>query len=109
MEFADIQKRCYEQAKDAGWWDGPFEFGTKIALIHSELSEALEEYRDDRGLNETYWLDGGKPHGVPTELADTVIRILDLCGYLGLDLEHIIKGKLDYNLTRSHRHGGKRA
>jgi hypothetical protein len=79
----------------------------KIALVHSELSEAVEEIRN--GNPEIYWSPEGKPEGVGIELADAVIRILDLAGALGYNLEHCMSIKHDYNTTRPHRHGGKLA
>lgn len=82
--------------------------GAKIALMHSELSEALEEIRDGRDVNEIYYSDSGKPEGYPIELADTVIRALDHAGMLGIDLGAAIKLKLEYNATRGKMHGGKR-
>jgi NTP pyrophosphatase (non-canonical NTP hydrolase) len=48
-----------------------------------------------------------KPEGVPIELADCIIRILDYCGHAGIDIEQAIKIKHEYNKTRPHRHGGK--
>jgi len=51
--------------------------------------------------------ENGKPEGVASELADTVIRICDLAGMLGLDLGKAIVEKMVYNETRPHRHGGK--
>ena len=50
-----------------------------------------------------------KPEGIPIELADVIIRVLDLCGRYGIDIEAAIREKHAYNLTREHRHGGKKA
>ncbi len=85
-------------------------FGEEIALFHSELSEALEEHRDGRRLDEVYFNPDKptKPEGIPIELADTVIRILAFCGAHDIDLEDAIDQKIAYNLTRPKRHGGKK-
>lgn len=80
-------------------------FGAMMALIHSEVSEALEAYRD-HGLEATTRADG-KPEGVASELADVLIRVADVCGFLDIDLEAAIVEKMAFNLTRPHRHGGK--
>jgi NTP pyrophosphatase (non-canonical NTP hydrolase) len=50
-----------------------------------------------------------KPEGVPSELADVVIRALDAADAWGIDLGAVIEEKLAYNATRGHRHGGKTA
>lgn len=50
-----------------------------------------------------------KPEGIPTELADIIIRVLDVCAYLGIDIEDAIADKMNYNEHRPHRHGGKRS
>lgn len=97
---------AHRNAIDKGWYDEPRAFGESIALMHSELSEALEDYRDGKGFTEI-WFEGDKPCGIPTELADTIIRIFDLCGHLEIDLEAAILQKMAYNATRPHRHGGK--
>jgi NTP pyrophosphatase (non-canonical NTP hydrolase) len=85
-------------------------FGELLALVHSELSEALEGHR--KGL-----MDDKLPHRkmVEVELADAVIRILDMCGGYGLDLEGAYQEKMAYNAsrvdhTREHRlaEGGKK-
>lgn len=70
-------------------------FGEMIALMHSELSEALEADRKDL-------MDDKLPHrrGVEVELADAVIRIMDTAAGLGLDLGGAIAEKLNYNATR---------
>jgi NTP pyrophosphatase (non-canonical NTP hydrolase) len=105
---------CYKIAKDHGWWDdssAPINFPEKLALIHSEVSEALEEYRNpEHPIGELYFVgDNKKPEGVPAELADVLIRIFDLCGHYGIDLENAVYQKMLYNTSRPFRHGGKRA
>lgn len=76
-------------------------------VYHSELSEALEDYRNGFAAAQIYYGDRQKPCGVPIELADVLIRIGDLCGYFGIDLEQAVKEKLQYNKGRPYRHGGK--
>ena len=79
----------------------------KLALITSEVSEALEELRDGNDVRQVYY-NGTKPEGFPTELADVVIRAYDLAHMVGIDLDSEIERKLVYNATRGHMHGGKR-
>lgn len=90
-----LQDVCYSLAKDAGWHDKPREDGTMIALIHSEISEALEGIRKD--LNDDH-LTSRKM--VEVELADAVIRIMDYAGSRGLDVAGAIVDKLEYNQQR---------
>lgn len=99
-------QEAHENAINKGWYEEPRTFGEVIALMHSELSEALEDYRSGKGFKEIYY-EGAKPCGIPVELADVVIRIFDTCGHLGIDLEEAIRTKMAYNATRPVRHGGK--
>lgn len=82
-----------------GFWDYD-NFGEKIALIHSEVSEALEAHR--KGLESDH-LPGFS--GVAEELADAVIRICDLAGRMGVPLGDAIIAKSLFNLTHDHKHG----
>lgn len=121
LSLAQVVARAHANSKDKGWWDGVADptatVPEKLALIHSEVSEALEDYRDGKMEAKYEGLAGGqirgpqappfKPVGFPSEMADIVIRVADLCGALGIDLEKAVSEKLTYNSTRPHRHGGK--
>lgn len=109
--FNQLQADIHNNAKAHGWWDTDRTFGEVIALAHSELSEALEEHRTHKQPAETYYsfdAEGNKkPEGIPAELADCVIRIMDYCGRTGINLAAAILEKHAYNKTRPHKHGGK--
>lgn len=163
-----LAERINATARSKGWWFGeevtgrddrgeftvtvPRSPGTVLALVHSEVSEALEEWRDGNSLDNIHWTfktkpdskgqvefaDGrmfliapdlgrwpltmpgdmallrefgvdAKPEGVPIELSDVIIRVLDACHEWGIDIDQAMKIKMDYNEHRPHRHGGKRA
>lgn len=88
----------------------------KLLLAISEICEAQEELRDGHGINEIYYIsegtvknqlntNNGKPCGFPTEIADAIIRLLDICGKFEIDIEAIIELKLAYNKSRPAKHG----
>lgn len=103
-------------------------YTSRLALIVTEAAEAIEELRNGRAVDETYYLYGDgteaeargnrpasvdpldkprKPEGVPSELADIVIRAFDFADEAGIDLAAIIDEKIAYNATRARMHGRK--
>lgn len=104
-QLSQLAKQIHDQNVKVGWWDECEGYGgkipdkyfipTKIALMHSELSEALEGQRKslmDDHLPQYPMQD--------VEYADTIIRILDVCGYNNCDIGQIILDKIAYNATR---------
>lgn len=137
MDIKQLVLEAHQTSNEKGWWATPPSFPESLALVHSELSEALEDYRNGRPVQQLYYqakneagewvdvayvyLDGQvhrqsndydisslKPCGPASELADVVIRVADLCGYYGIDLEQVLRLKMAYNRERLYRHGGKK-
>ena len=110
MKINELVQKSFLNAKEHGWHDQPRTVGDLICLMHSELSEALEEYRNGKLPNEVYFNESkpDKPEGIPIELADTIIRIFDFCGLHNIDLEHALTIKMEYNKNRPYRHGNKK-
>lgn len=128
--FNELAWEIHENAMAHGWWEENRTFPEILALCHSELSEALEEYRNghpmvycdnpdceifrSRSTSEYtccnvcgFQDEKAKPEGVAVEMADCIIRILDWAGAEGIDMDAVIRAKMDYNKTRPYKHGGK--
>ena len=92
-----LMNLCHSEASGAGWWDEVTTetIPAKLCLIHSEVSEAMEGHRKD--LMDSHLPD--RP-AIEVELADAIIRIYDLGGYLGMDLGGAIRDKILYNRER---------
>lgn len=107
MAWDELQEDIHQNAVEHGWWEEERSLPEILALIHSEVSEVLEEYRNGHKPTETYYSEGGKPEGIPSELADIIIRVLDYAGYAHIDMWSAMRDKMTYNRTRPYRHGGK--
>ena len=130
MNLTEISKSVHEGNIKRGFYDNPPEFGTIIALIHSELSEALEAHRKKHYANLLYFekrlaeVQGSfqgtdeefKPvykklyeeyikDSIEPEFAGTFIRLMDACGFLNIDIQKFVDYELRYNATRPFKHG----
>jgi len=115
----ELRDKIHENAKAHGFYDDEkVNIPEKLMLIVSELGEAMEAYRnnynadwegyasliersieDKNGAFERLIKDSFED-----ELADTIIRLLDLCGYMKIDIEKHIELKMKYNETRPYKH-----
>ena len=102
----------HKGARDRGWYDGELDeksilrITSMLCLMHSEISEALEDVR--AGRMELSFDEKGKPIGFPSELADVIIRVLDTAEWLGIDMDRMVTVKNEFNETRPYKHGGKK-
>ena len=123
-----LSQEIHENAKSKGFFDSEKNIGEMLCLIHSEVSEALEadrksHYADvsniqlkgmaDSNFGHAYQYDDifklgfeeDVKNSFEDELADVIIRVLDLCAFKGIDIESHIKAKMRYNSMREHKHG----
>jgi hypothetical protein len=109
MTIKEWQRKAWLNAESKGFHDQRRSIPEALCLIHSEVSEALECYRDGAMVTSINVDDKpGKPEGFASELADIAIRLFDTAEECGVDLEHEIEIKHQYNVTRPHLHGGKK-
>ncbi|MCH7718497.1 MAG: hypothetical protein IIB21_03410 [Chloroflexi bacterium] len=89
---------CYAGSKAKGFWNAERNGGEMLMLTVSELGEAIEAHRTGKlGLEEKDTFED--------ELADTAIRLFDMCGGLGIDLEKQMVWKMGFNKSREQKHG----
>lgn len=117
----NLAVQIHANAKSKGFYDSEKNIGEMLCLIHSEVSEAMEADRKDRyattsivGINgwvkDVDFLRAYKEKVKDTfeaELADIMIRVMDLAAFKGIDLEQFIKANMRNNSLRPHKHGKK--
>jgi hypothetical protein len=146
MTLNQIAQAAHANARAKGFWDDCLtgdvlsrgkviaKVPEKLCLVHSEVSEALEDFREGKmetmvyGHGNVWHCFGGhpveqipvriltcpkcggkmKPTGFPSELADILIRVLEFGAALGIDMDREVEMKMAYNATRPVKHGGKR-
>jgi NTP pyrophosphatase (non-canonical NTP hydrolase) len=126
MQINEMSRKAWSIAASKGWWDfaarevadgdapclpgltmTPTEVTAQLALVMTEASEAIECVRDGDYAPRLSTEKPGKPEGLPSELADIVIRVGQLAHAMGIDLEEAIRVKMEHNAVRVHRHGGR--
>jgi len=102
----DLAQAVYNNAEAHGFHETNPDWGNRLLLIVSEIKEAQDELRNGRFPGERYYSQDGKPEGVPSELADVIIRTLDLMVEMGIDnIEDVVSEKIIYNQSRPYKHG----
>jgi len=105
VEFDELAERVHQNAVKKGFWEGlgVHNAGEKIALMHSELSEALEAER--KGNPKSYKIP--EYSNLEEEFADCIIRIMDYAAATGLDVAGAMVAKVVHNEGRPYKHGKK--
>jgi NTP pyrophosphatase (non-canonical NTP hydrolase) len=115
MNIKDLYGEIRAINDEKGWHDNAVSVASMVANLHGEASELWEAYRAGKLHDECDKADKMRAAGTPVltcaeeELADIIIRALDDAYLMGVDIEKALAGKIAFNRTRPHRHGGKLA
>lgn len=96
-----LANQAYTTAKAHGFHEGEINDGQALALIHSEVSEALQALRNGNPSSEHI----ERVQALDEELADIIIRVLDYAFVKGIDIGNAVCEKMKYNLSREYKHG----
>lgn len=116
-----LAEEIHKNALEKGFFEKEKNIGEMLCLIHSEVSEALEADRSGKYCNKSmghatiaYAEDDFKQAykdyvkgTFEEEMADIIIRVLDLCAFKNIDLEMHIRAKMRFNSLREYKHGKK--
>jgi len=118
----ELANKAYTNALNHGFYEEADDRNVlqKLMLIVSELGEACEAHRkvhradlgkfkafnkDERILHFTFLFEDLIKDSFEDEIADTIIRLFDLCGFMGIDIDKFVELKMQYNETRPYKHG----
>jgi NTP pyrophosphatase (non-canonical NTP hydrolase) len=120
-----LSEQVHQNNVEKGFWEGQKNVGELLMLVVSELGEAIEAHRkgniasfnmlkdmqkegytwEDSNLSFKSSFEEEIKDTFQDEIADAIIRLLDLSAGLGIDIGWHIDQKLNYNKTRPHKHG----
>lgn len=114
----NVKQGFYDDTKDIPPYLNDYFIFKQLMLIVTEIGEAAEALRKDgidnslelpiKDCTEKYFIfETNYKDKFQDELGDSIIRILDLCGYLDIDIDEWVNAKLEYNRTRAYKHGKK--